>query len=196
MKHSSRILFVGLIVLSSVGCDQVTKGIAQKVLRQSAPISLLGDIVRFHYVENSGAMLGLGSNLPDHVRPWMLTILPGMMLLILLLFLLFNRNLDRWQVFSFSLIIGGGCGNLLDRVFNNGLVVDFLNVGIGYFRSGIFNVADVAITAGAIVLMFSRGWRSYRASVLKPPSELPAHRDPSPGFPSQMEIADGKQEDD
>ena len=52
------------------------------------------------------------------------------------------------MAFAFALIAGGGLGNLYDRLTNTGRVVDFLMVGMGSLRTGIFNVADLAITFG------------------------------------------------
>ena len=50
-------------------------------------------------------------------------------------------------------MLAGGIGNLIDRVFHGGLVIDFLNMGIGPVRTGIFNVADMAIMAGFALLI-------------------------------------------
>jgi len=55
---------------------------------------------------------------------------------------------------TFAFIAGGGISNIYDRMFNNGHVIDFMNAGIGPVRTGIFNVADMAITGGIIVMLF------------------------------------------
>ena len=68
-------------------------------------------------------------------------------------FLLFRRDIDRVAFAALGLILAGGVGNLIDRVRLDGIVIDFLNLGIGGVRTGIFNVADIAITAGFLLLL-------------------------------------------
>lgn len=55
-------------------------------------------------------------------------------------------------------MLSGGLGNLLDRIMNDGRVIDFMNLGIGPLRTGIFNVADVCITIGVVLLIFQTVW--------------------------------------
>lgn len=71
----------------------------------------------------------------------------------LLAFLLLKRRLPRSEFLGLSLILGGGLGNLIDRLLRDGHVTDFLNVGFGSLRTGIFNVADAAITTGALLVL-------------------------------------------
>jgi signal peptidase II len=71
--------------------------------------------------------------------------------------------MPRWQFIACVGILAGGLGNLIDRVTNHGQVTDFLNLGIGSLRTGIFNVADVAITGGALLLAWL-WWRDGQAS--------------------------------
>lgn len=68
----------------------------------------------------------------------------------LLSFLILKRNIPLLLFVSLVYVLSGGVGNLIDRVCNNGLVTDFINVGVGPIRTGVFNVADMAITFGAI----------------------------------------------
>src|SRR5947199_5008520 len=63
------------------------------------------------------------------------------------------------KVLAFSLVVGGGLSNLLDRVAYGGYVVDFINLGIGSLRTGIFNAADVAITVGVLLVVFGGQWQ-------------------------------------
>ena len=74
-------------------------------------------------------------------------------------------------------ILAGGIGNLIDRILNNGLVTDFINVGIGPLRTGIFNVADIAFTCGAIAAVFLM----QKDATCEQPDEL----EPQPGPVSQ-----------
>ena len=74
------------------------------------------------------------------------------MMLGLLSFLILKRNIPPLLFVSLVYVLSGGVGNLIDRVCNNGLVTDFINVGIGPIRTGVFNVADMAITFGAIAI--------------------------------------------
>jgi len=60
------------------------------------------------------------------------------------------------QIVGMALIAAGGIGNLLDRLFNNGVVMDYISFGVGFLRTGIFNVADVAIVAGGSIIVLSR----------------------------------------
>ncbi len=149
-----------LILLSCAGCDRVTKNIARESLASSPPISLLNDFVRFEYVENTGVLLGLGSNLPGESRFLLFVVFSSVGLLLIRGYIVRVDRLDSMLLIGLSLLAGGGAGNLIDRVFNDGAVTDFVRLGIGVFRTGIFNLADVAIVAGAVmILLWSAGER-------------------------------------
>ena len=142
------------------GCDQATKFVAKSFLRPDAMISLAADIFRSQYVENSGAFLSLGSTLPEQWRRLIFTIAVGIFVFGLLSYVLISRELATYHIVCISLVRGGGFSNLIDRIAYDGHVVDFLNVGIGPLRTGIFNIADMAITMGG--LLWTVG--SYRSS--------------------------------
>ncbi len=75
-----------------------------------------------------------------------------------IIYLIWGRNLSIFQEICLSSIIGGGISNVVDRIFNNGYVTDFLNFGIGRIRTGILNFADMFITFGAILFLLSIYW--------------------------------------
>jgi len=147
-----KILLIAVVIAACIACDQASKWIARQYLGPGGLISFAGDLFRFQYAENTGAFLSLGASLPDPWRQFAFTIVVGLFLAALLLYLLFGNSLARSQVFSLALLCGGGFSNLVDRVAYDGRVVDFLNLGVGPLRTGIFNVADMAITAAAILL--------------------------------------------
>lgn len=152
-KHS-----IGTTLIQTAICvilDQATKFIAQTELKGHVAQSYLGNIFRLEYAENPGAFLSLGAHLPAGLRFWLLTALTGVFLLGVIIYLFTHPKLDRATHHGLVLVTGGGVSNLLDRIFReNGNVVDFLNVGIGSLRTGIFNIADMAIMLGVIILFF------------------------------------------
>jgi signal peptidase II len=87
--------------------------------------------------------------------------------LALLVYLLRSSELTAFATICLSLVCAGGLSNLIDRVAYDGRVIDFLNVGIGSLRTGIFNVADMAITFGAI-LMLLESFLTSKAAELSP----------------------------
>jgi signal peptidase II len=121
--------------------------------------SFLSDTVRLVYVENSGAFLSLGEALPDHIKSIIFMVGVGLISLGALLAALCARGLGHWQVVALSLIASGGIGNWIDRLANDGRVTDFLNVGIGSLRTGIFNVADMVLVAGVALYFLGSGRR-------------------------------------
>ena len=158
MKGSVRSALLALGLVFCVGCDQAAKAIARDALASSPPVSFFGGAVRFEYAENPGAFLSLGAGLPPRVRFLLGVVFVALALAALLVFMLRSASLSPGQKVGLSLIVGGGFGNLIDRVANDGHVIDFVSVGIGSLRTGIFNVADMAITAGVLVMLVS-GWR-------------------------------------
>ena len=149
-----------IAIVSFIGCDQVTKNIARDALAASEPISLANDTFRFTYAENTGVFLGLGKGLPPALRFGLFTVIVGVVLLLILVDTLRRGNDDHGRVAAVTLILAGGFGNLIDRILNGGVVIDFMNMGIGSLRTGIFNVADVLITTGAIMFLFLEVIRS------------------------------------
>lgn len=137
-----------LVVSCCIGCDQVTKEIAKDRLQGMAPRSWCYDTIRLHYVKNAGAFLGMGAKLSIRLRFWIFIMIPGFVLVGLLIFGLFAPRLGLKEQLALSLVAGGGLSNLIDRVTQDGYVTDFLNLGIGPLRTGIFNVADVLILCG------------------------------------------------
>ena len=148
-----KIFLLLLILISCLSCDQITKVTAKNYLSSSQPISYLNNTFRFQYAENSGAFLNLGSHLNDRLRFWILTLFVAVFLGGMLIYLLVNRNKPFYLLAALTCIIGGGASNLLDRIINNGAVIDFMNLGIGNIRTGIFNLADVMIMAGTMALL-------------------------------------------
>ena len=98
--------------------------------------------------------MGLGARLPGSVRFWSLTIFVGIALVGVLRFVWASQEINHpMGILGASLVIGGGFSNLIDRLLNDGAVVDFVSVGVGNLRTGIFNLADVAIMIGAGMLL-------------------------------------------
>jgi len=155
MTNFKKTLLVLAVLFSSIACDQVTKMAARSYLAGMPTQSFIGDMFRLEYSENTGAFLGLGSSLPSDVKFWIFTLIIGVGLIGVLVFLFTRRNLNSAYVIGVSLIASGGIGNLIDRAFRNGAVTDFMNMGIGTLRTGIFNVADVAIMIGVGVVFYA-----------------------------------------
>lgn len=149
-----------VVILLCVGCDQATKRVAESALMNQAPISLVGDTVRFQLITNTGGFLSLGASLPKWVRTAVFTIGAPLLLCAVLLWQIGLRESSWAQLVGFALVMGGGLGNVIDRVANDGRVTDFVSLGVGPLRTGIFNVADVAIMAGVALVLLQLGGRS------------------------------------
>jgi signal peptidase II len=154
MRTVQRITVVTLTLLCCVGCDQASKSAARSLLSSGDAQSYLGDSLRLQLVENPGSFLSLGASLPEHFRFALFTAAVAALLIALVGASLFARRLGPWRVVALALVAGGGISNLIDRLRYNGRVTDFLNVGIGSLRTGIFNVADMVIMAGALLLLW------------------------------------------
>jgi signal peptidase II len=151
MKKLLRVLVIVFTVLANIGCDQLTKAIAQPGLKGKPPVSLLGGILVLRYAENEGTFLGLGSDLPHPMRTVFTIGLPILIIAGMIVFLARKKEMDALLVLGASCILGGGAGNLMDRIRYHGRVSDFLNLGIGSFRvTGIFNMADMSILLGCL----------------------------------------------
>ena len=166
MTRALRLALVAGVLLCSVGCDQVAKTLARASLAASPPVSLLDDVVRFELAQNRGAFLSLGESLPGLTRYLLFVVLVGGALVLTLVFTLRLRGANPVQLVALSLLTGGGLGNLIDRLLHDAAVVDFVSVGIGPWRTGIFNVADAAITLGVLLLLIPWRRSSIFAAVL------------------------------
>jgi signal peptidase II len=163
MSLAKRIFLVLVVLIACVGCDQSTKLFAEARLPHTQPLSLLSDTVRLQTIHNPGAFLGLGDTAPKGWRIVTLRIGVAAFLLGLLAYTLFAPAGGASTVVALALVLSGGVGNLIDRFANDGYVVDFMNLGIGSLRTGIFNVADISITLGVLVLLV-QGWRGRRSA--------------------------------
>lgn len=153
MSRRYRASLLILVVLLCASSDQVTKSIARAKLSQSAPIRLLGGGIHLQYAENGGAFLGIGASLPDAIRTPLTVVLSALFTVVAAVLAVQPRETNLAQSISLSLLAGGGTGNLIDRVWNDGSVVDFCMLSVGPLHTGVFNLADVAIMAGAVALM-------------------------------------------
>jgi signal peptidase II len=158
VKTSFKPLFFFFVAATCAGCDQAVKTIAAASFRGTGSITLLGGILRFTYAENPGAFLSLGAGLHPGLRFWLFVVL-GAAALAAAMALAF-RNKSGWlHLFAAALVIGGGCGNLIDRV-SLGFVRDFAQIQLWDFRTGIFNLADAAIMLGCFFLLIRPRWRA------------------------------------
>src|SRR5262245_19390554 len=155
MRSQTKYLALSFLVITCVGCDQMSKHYAKTVLAQRGPQSFFSDMLRLHYAENPGVAFSLGAQWPEHRRMALFVVGTSVCLTALLFYIVRADIKNSFHLLALNLIFAGGMRNLIDRIFREGRVIDFLNIGIGDFRSAIFNVADIAITSGMIVLLLT-----------------------------------------
>jgi len=142
-------LFWGIIVLV-LALDFVTKAMAvDGLLPQHTPHEILGDYLRLTLVYNPGAAFGL--NLGPMSR-WIFMALSAVALVILGRLYRVTKEGDYLRTLALGLVCGGAAGNLIDRLRSWMGVVDFIDVGVGVHRWPTFNVADMAVSTGAVLL--------------------------------------------
>jgi signal peptidase II len=156
MKYHHKILLVCLLSVAFIGCDRITKNIAKDQLKDKPAISYFHDNIRLMFVENTGAFLSMGADWSGSKSLWLLTIAPILFLLALMIIIMRKaKQLTFFEMMAFILVFSGGMGNMIDRLLFDRHVADFINLGIGNLRTGVFNVADIYVTTGVIMLVYS-----------------------------------------
>jgi signal peptidase II len=160
MKNAAegRRLFWAVALAILLG-DVLTKRIVERILDR--PVTLLGEWVQLRLVYNQGAAFGL------HLGPASRWIFLGIALVAIVLLYRLARNSpsgDTFRQLACGLVAGGAAGNLLDRIRGAQGVVDFIDVGIGSHRWPTFNLADMGVSCGAIVLALSLWLEDARRS--------------------------------
>jgi signal peptidase II len=138
------------LVALVVTLDQITKAVAEARLQpEHAPHPVLGDFIRLTLTHNMGAAMSLS------LGSWSRVVFSVVAVMALVLLLRFYREIAdgaRWRAASIGLIAGGAIGNLIDRLHSGRGVVDFIDVGLPVWRFWTFNVADMGVTCGAVLL--------------------------------------------
>jgi len=145
-------------VFSVVLVDFVTKWIVQQKFHLYQQVQVIGDYLRLTFIYNPGAAFGI--HLGEYSRPIFLVL--SLVALIALMGMYWATPIrDRVRLMAIAMICAGAIGNLIDRVRSHRGVVDFLDIGVGDLRWPVFNVADIAVTTGAVFLALSL-WREER----------------------------------
>jgi signal peptidase II len=148
------VLFVGILAGVLV-LDISTKLLVQANMHLYQQIDVIGEYVRLTYIYNPGAAFGI--QVGEYSRQIFL-VLSVVALVALVAMYWYTPVSDRVRLMAIALICGGAIGNLIDRIRQESGVVDFIDVGVGTIRWPVFNIADMAVTTGAIVLALSL-WR-------------------------------------
>lgn len=151
---SKKNIYLIILILFNIGIDQYSKKIVREEIIPGSQTEILGKLLQLMNVENSGAFLGMGSESNPTVKLIFLLILPIIVILSVLYYLFTNKSIDKLTSVGLSCIVGGGLANLYDR-FLYGSVTDFLFMDFGLAKTGIFNLADLSVTTGMILILLS-----------------------------------------
>jgi signal peptidase II len=144
-----------LLIVLLIAADQLTKSIARATLASESPRHM--GMLTLIYTTNAGAFLSIGSNLPPQLRAAIFSGIVTIALGIAALALFQGKVQSAADEVALAVIIAGGVGNLIDRLRFAGRVTDFLYLSAGSLHTGVFNVADMAITCGIAWLVLSWG---------------------------------------
>ena len=152
-EKRNKILIIVLIIISVVGIDQVSKHIVRENVEYNSKSNIVGEYLILTKIENTGAFLGLGDSIPRPMFIVFMILLPLIVMGYAFYYIIKSNNLTKLLIISISLIIGGGIGNIIDRILY-GSVTDFLFFDFVIFHTGIVNMADIAVTTGFFMLLF------------------------------------------
>ncbi len=152
INRKIRILLILSLVMLNIGCDQISKTMVRQTIAPDQKIEVFKDNFILTKVENSGAAYSLGSDLAPLLKILLLQILPVIVIIFLLRLILIKTNYSKETILGFTFIIGGGIGNLYDRIIH-GSVTDFMIMDLGIIKTEIFNMADVSIMIGSFIII-------------------------------------------
>ena len=153
MIEKKRNISISITIALCIFLDQISKILIRNNVEQYSDIKLIGEYFILTNVENSGAFLGMGSGFSPIMKSVFLIILPIIVLISIIIYVYRDKEIDKVSLIGFSIIIGGGIGNIFDRIIY-GSVTDFLFIDLGgIFKTGIFNIADLAVTTGMILIL-------------------------------------------
>jgi signal peptidase II len=179
-------LLLALVACVTVVTDLVTKVAADAYLTPARPLSVLGQSIRLTLVHNSGTAFGL---FPGQRALFLFFSLLAMLAILTLFLRLRHRSVG--QVVAMGLLLGGAAGNVHDRA-RFGEVTDFIQVGLAGHYWPVFNVADIAITAGVLLLALTL---FRRPAADRPAPEGPVGEGPGAEGPASAsaaaEVGDG-----
>lgn len=133
------------MIVLIVAFDQITKYLAVHFLKGKPPVTFIPKVVQFNYAENTGMAFSMFSG-----ARWIFIILTFAVCVFALWYLFTNRSSNLWEYWSIGVIVSGGIGNLIDRTFL-AYVIDFIEPT--FMNFAIFNIADSAVTLGAVSLV-------------------------------------------
>lgn len=146
--HNSKLRPVALLLVT-IGTDQYTKFLAEKLFDASTNASFLNSFLEFSFIRNHDGFLGIVNNLSEIHKFFLLYICVSILLLASLIYIFCLKKRTARYTIPLVFVTGGGLSNLLDRILHNGGVTDFLSIGLGNLRTGIFNLADIYIFFGS-----------------------------------------------
>ena len=154
------------IVIALLVTDCATKRAVEHRLALGELKPVVGDVVRFTLSYNQNAAMSI--DLGGASRRTVLSVLTIAALLVLGVLYHRTRPSERLRVIGVALVAGGALGNLLDRIRSSAGVVDFIDVGVAQVRFWTFNVADMGITAGAVLLLIALGLEQHERALVPP----------------------------
>ena len=153
MINKNRNISITILIAVSILLDQLSKFLIRQNVDQYSEIKLIGDYFILTNVEYSGAFLGMGRDFSPFIKTVFLLILPIIVLICIMIYVYRDKQIDKISLIGFCLIIGGGIANIYDRILY-GSVTDFLFIDLGgIFKTGIFNIADLSVTTGMILIL-------------------------------------------
>jgi len=163
-----RAIFILAILILTIGLDQLSKSIVRKKVNEYQPIVYLHNHVVIEKVENTGAFLSMGDSVSKPVRIIFLNILPLLLILFALGYIFIKTIINTTTLVAIILMIGGGIGNIYDRILH-GSVTDFVYIDLGgIFHTGVFNVADFCITVGISIILLQSWFKKKPVVAVEP----------------------------
>jgi signal peptidase II len=152
MKKFFRYILIFLLLTANISCDQISKSLVREKMFYQEEITIVSNYLKLIKVENTGAFLSLGNTIPQPFKSIILAFLPLLFLVVASVYVVTKKTLSLSRVVAISFVIGGGIGNIYDRLVH-GSVTDFLHIDLGIIQTGIFNMADVSIMIGMVMLL-------------------------------------------
>jgi signal peptidase II len=139
--------------------DQIVKWVVSRTLPYGRPVQIIGDFLRFTYVQNPALSFSIGRGFGDTGRIILTMVLPMLVVAFVLYYFLAGKDITQGQRWILAAIMGGGLGNQVDRYFRSEGVIDFIDFKfygiLGFERWPVFNVADSTVVVAGITLLIS-----------------------------------------